>query len=148
MSAADGHADPVRVVLGVVASLSRVLSSEQRRPFEGRVLTASQMSALFFLARTPSGLTPSRLAELLAVSGGAVTQLVDTLRTEGHVDIRVNPDDARSRIIVLSHAARDEVEHCEFAIAERLRPRFAALSPAELTTLAGLMNRITMETEK
>jgi len=148
VSDAEAPVDPVRVVLGSVASLSRVLSSEQRRPFEGRVLTSSQMSALFLLARRPSGLTPGRLAELLAVSAGAVTQLIDTLRTEGHVDIRVNPDDARSRIIVLSRAARDEVEHFEGATAERLRPRFAALSPAELTTLADLMNRITMETEK
>ena len=148
MSAADGRVDPVRAVLGAVAALSRALSLEQRRPFEGRVLTGSQLSALFFLARTPSGLTPGRLAELLTVSAGAVTQLVDALRADGHVDIRVNPADARSRIIVLSCASRDEVEHFEGATAERLRPRFAALTPAELTTLADLMNRVTLETKE
>ncbi|MDJ0337902.1 MarR family winged helix-turn-helix transcriptional regulator [Cryobacterium sp. PH31-O1] len=148
MSAAEGQVDPVRVVLGAVASLSRLLSSEQRRPFEGRILTGSQLSALFFLARNPSGSTPGRLAELLAVSAGAVTQLVDTLRAEGHVDIGVHPDDARSRIIVLSRTAHDEVEHFEGATAERLRPRFAALTPAELTTLANLMNRVTVETKE
>ncbi len=148
MSATEGHIDPVRVVLGAVASLSRLLASEQRRPFEGRVLTGSQLSALFFLARNSSGSTPGRLAELLGVSAGAVTQLVDTLRAEGHVDIRVHPDDARSRIIVLSRAAHDEVERFEGATAERLRPRFAALTPAELAALADLMNRVTMETKK
>jgi len=148
MSATDGRGDPVHVVLGCVAALSRVLSSEQRRPFEGRVLTGSQLSALFFLARTPSGLTPGRLAELLSVSAGAVTQLVETLRTDGHVDMQVNPDDARSRIIVLSHAARVEVGQFERATAERLRPRFTALTSSELMTLAELMNRITVENEE
>lgn len=148
MSATEGRIDPVRVVLGCVASLSRVLSSEQRRPFEGRVLTGSQLSALFYLARTPSGLTPGRLAELLSVSAGAVTQLVETLRTDGHVDMQVNPYDARSRIIVLSRAARVEVEQFERATAERLRPRFAALTSSELMTLAELMNRIAVENKE
>lgn len=148
MSAEDGLVDAVRVVLDGVATLGRVLSSEQRRPFEGRVLTGSQLSVLFFLARSPSGLTPGRLAELLNVSAGAVTQLADTLRADGHVDTQVNPDDARSRIILLSRTARDEVENFELATAERLRPRFAALTAAELTTLADLMNRVTMETNE
>lgn len=135
--------DRVRMVLGGVTVLSRVLAAQQRRPFEGRLLTGSQLSLLFFLARTPSGLTPGRLAALLDVTRGAVTQLVDALETEGHVEIGVNPADARSRILVLSDAARKEVERFEQATAERLLPRFASLTSQELTTLAQLIDRIT-----
>ena len=145
MITADDRNGAVRVVLGGVAALSRVLSSEQRRPFEGRVLTGSQLSVLFFLARTPAGLTPRQLAELLDVTAGAVTQLVDALKAEEHVEIRVNPDDARSRIIFLSGTARDEVEEFERATAERLEHQFASLTSVELTTLAELINRVTMK---
>lgn len=143
----DDRSDAVRTVLGGVAALSRQLTSEQRRPFEGRVLTGSQLSVLFFLARKP-GLTPRRLATLLDVTAGAVTQLVDGLRSEGHVEIRVNPDDARSRIIFLSPRARDEVEQFESGTAARLEHQFASLTTPELATLAELIHRVAMKEEQ
>lgn len=143
MSSIGIGADPVRVVIECVATLGRSITSEQRRPFEGRVLTTTQLSALFLLARSPSGLTPGRLSALLGVSAGAVSQLVEAMGMEGHVDLQVNPTDARSRLIMLSPTARAEVERFERATADRLRPRFAALTPSELETLAEMMGRIT-----
>lgn len=148
MSCADDRNGAVRRVLGGVAALSRQLSSEQRRPFEGRVLPGSQLSVLFFLARTPTGLTPRRLARLLDVTAGAITQLVDGLRADGHVEIRVNPDDARSRIIYLSPRARDEVELFESGTAARLQHQFAPLTTPELATLAELIHRVAMKGEQ
>lgn len=143
MSTNGDRADRIREVLDGVAALSRILSSAQRRPFEGKMLSGSQPTILFFLARTPSGLTPGRLAELLGVTAGAVTQLIDGLRKEGHVNVEVSPDDARSRIIKLSSAAREEVEQFETNTAQRLQPCFAELSGPELSTLARLMSRVT-----
>ncbi|MCC6270856.1 MAG: MarR family transcriptional regulator [Microbacteriaceae bacterium] len=143
MNTDDDRTARIREVLDGVASLSRMLSSAQRRPFEGRMLSGSQLSALFFLARNPSGLTPGRLAELLKVTAGAITQLIDGLRNEGHVDVFVRPEDARSKIVKLSSAAREEVEHFETTTAQQLQPRFVALSGRELSTLARLMSLVT-----
>lgn len=142
MSSDDARDDDIRAVLSGVASLSRMLSSAQKRPFEGRVLSGSQMSVLFHLARETAGLTPGRLAKLLGLSAGAVTQLIEGLLQEGHVEIRMSPDDARSRIVSLSPAAHEEVERFEKATSERLRPHFAGLTSRELSTLAHLVGRI------
>ncbi|MBN9151367.1 MAG: winged helix-turn-helix transcriptional regulator [Micrococcales bacterium] len=142
MSSDSARRDDIRAVLSGVASLSRMLSSAQKRPFEGRILSGSQLSVLFHLAHGSVDVTPGRLAKLLGVTPGAITQLIGGLQTEGHVDIRVGPDDARSRIVVLSAAARKEVEDFEAATAKRLEPHFASLTAQELATLAQLMGRI------
>ncbi|MGF2075820.1 MarR family winged helix-turn-helix transcriptional regulator, partial [Enterococcus casseliflavus] len=78
-------------------ALSRSLRAGRRTPFHGRVLTGSQLEALFHLAHDPQPVTPSTLAAALAVTPGAVTQLVDGLRSEGLVESAPHPDDARSR---------------------------------------------------
>lgn len=142
MSSDSARRDDIRAVLSGVASLSRMLSSAQKRPFEGMVLSGSQLAVLFHLADETTGVTPGRLSKLLGVTPGAVTQLIDGLHRAGHVDIRVSPDDARSRIVALSPTAREEVEGFEAATAKRLEPHFASLSSPELATLAQLMGRI------
>lgn len=143
--AVHDRTDRIRAVLTGVVSLSKTLTSAQRRPFEGKVLSGSQLSALFLLARRPPGVTPGRLAELLDVTAGAVTQLIDGLRADGHVDISVSPEDARSRIVALSPAAHEEVERFERATVQRLQPRFASLTDRELSTLAQLLSRVAGE---
>jgi DNA-binding MarR family transcriptional regulator len=82
------------------------------------------------------------LAELLDVTTGAVTQLVDGLKLAGHVETTANPADARSRLIVLTPEAQAEVDRFESATAERLRPLFDEVSAAELAALAELLARV------
>ncbi|WP_182353465.1 MarR family winged helix-turn-helix transcriptional regulator [Flaviflexus huanghaiensis] len=145
MTTDSNRAELIREILSGVTALAKVLSTEQRRPFEGKVLSRSQLLALFLLARVPAGLTPGRLAELLDVTPGAVTQLIDGLRAEGHVETQVSRTDARSRIVVLSGSAHQEVERFETAVVARLQTRFAGLTDGELASLAHMMNRITTE---
>ncbi|UOE43423.1 MarR family winged helix-turn-helix transcriptional regulator [Agromyces larvae] len=129
----------IAAVLESIALLGRELSATRDTPFGDVRLTRSQLDALFLLTRAPSGLTPGALAAALGLTAGAVTQLVDGLRTEELVEQMVNPRDARSRMLRLTQAAKDRVGAFEAAVAARLAPRFDALSDAELDRLGRLL---------
>lgn len=128
-------------MLDVVAGWSRVLASGRTGPFGTLPLSRSQTDALFLLARAPEPLTPGTLASMLGLTPGAVTQLLDGLRTADLVTHQPHPTDARSHLLTLSASAREQVNAFEQATIERLADRFADLSDDELTTLADLLTR-------
>ncbi|WP_232499608.1 MarR family winged helix-turn-helix transcriptional regulator [Agromyces humatus] len=130
-------------MLESVTLLGQTIAAGPRVPFRGRDLTRTQMQALFTLAHDRQRVTPGRLATVLGVTAGAVTQLIDGLRGQGLVDTEPNPDDARSRVIRLTADAAGEVEQFERAAVERLLPRFASVSDDELIALARTLSRIT-----
>jgi len=138
----DPRAGDVATVLEVVTVIGRLIAAQRRAPFGGRQLTRSQIQTLFLLSHSPDPMTPSRLAQALDITAGAVTQLIDGLRVEGLVEATANPGDARSRILSLSPEAATEVRQFESDIVDRLLPRFAALGDAELATLARLLRRV------
>lgn len=133
--------DDVRRILASFVGWARVLGSGAERPFGADELSRSQLDALFHIAHSPEPVTPSRLAKWLGVTAGAVTQLVDGLKSSGLVEQRPHPTDARSRILVLSSDATATVERFESDLARRLAARFTALDDQELTMLATLLAR-------
>lgn len=128
-------------VLEQVAAWTRVLGETRGRPLGDRRLSRSQTDALFLLARAPGPLTPGRLAVVLNLTPGAVTQLLEGLRRAELVTQVSHPDDARSQLVRLSPAAREQVSEFEQATITALADRFAALDDTELATLAGLLAR-------
>lgn len=137
------HARARRIdaVLTPLVRLSRAVQRAQRMPFEGRVRGRTDLEALFLLAHATEPITPSRLAEELDVTPGAVTQLVDRLRADGILEQHPHPDDARSRIVRLTADAEREVAAYEGAVIEVVAPAFEALDDAELAQLATLLGR-------
>ena len=129
-------------VLAEVVALGRSVAAERRTPFEGVELTSSQLSLLFLLAHSPEPVTPGAAASALGLTRGAVTQLVDGLRTLGLVESVPHPHDRRSRILRLTEAERRRVAHYEAGVVRRLMPQFDALSDGELHTLATLLGRV------
>lgn len=120
---------------------SRVLGSTRAAPFGDRPLTSTQMDALFLLAHGGGAITPGALAASLGVTPGAVTQLIDPLRTDGIVEVAPNPADRRSRVIRLSAKARTAIATYETETARALAARFASLDDSELAALADLLTR-------
>jgi DNA-binding MarR family transcriptional regulator len=137
--ARDAH---VAEVIERSIAIGRSLRAGRRTPFHGRVLTGSQLDALFHLAHGPAPVTPGALATALAVTPGAVTQLVDGLRAEGLVESLPHPGDARSRVIRLSPNAAEQVADFERDMVARALPAFDGLQDAELETLASLLGRV------
>ena len=123
-------------------ALGRSLRTGRRTPFHGRVLTGSQLEALFHLAHGPAPVTPTALAAALALTPGAVTQLVDGLRSEGLVETAPHPDDARSRVIRLAPDAARQVADFERDMVALALPAFDDLDDGELEALASLLRRV------
>lgn len=132
----------IGAVLAGVVALSRSIAAEQRAPFEGLELTPNQLSVLFLLAHSTSAVTPGAAASTLGITPGAITQLLDGLRSAKLVESVPNPDDRRSRLLRLTPATRNHVREYERAVVDRLMPQFEHLSDGDVHTLAELLGRI------
>lgn len=132
----EDRAIRIGAILDAVTVLGGVIRAEQKRPFAGVSLTASQVRALYLLAHAREPVTPARLAEALGVTAGAVTQLVDGLRGEGLVETAPHPSDGRSRVLALTPDAAAEVDTFEAAVVRRMAPLFEVLDDDALTHVA------------
>lgn len=129
-------------VLAAAAELTRQVRRMRTSPFAGDALSGTQVDALFLLARAADGMTPSALAEALGVTAGAVTQLVDLLAERSLVTRRAHPDDARSRLLLLTDDARARVSAFEAEVRAHSGERFATLDDAALSRLADQLERV------
>ncbi|TFB96123.1 MarR family winged helix-turn-helix transcriptional regulator [Cryobacterium sp. HLT2-28] len=137
-------------VLAAIGTVNREFTARGSYPFQGRALGRSQLDLLFVLSQATGTATRSGtggvgvggLAAALGVTSGAVTQLVDALRSDGLVTSEVNPADRRGRIIRLTADAAVEVDAFQRDYAVALAPRFDALTTAEVAELERLLNKV------
>lgn len=132
----------VGAVLEHVAALARTFTEVKARPFGDVRLSRNQADTLFLLAHSRAPITPGRLADLLGITAGAVTQLVDHLREHGLVEQAPHPTDGRTRILTLTPEARRTVEEFEQAVIDHVSPRFDALDDASLDQLEELLRTV------
>ncbi len=132
----------IGAVIEAVILISRMLTAAERMPSADIQVSPTQIEALFFIAHSePDTLTPGQLATRLAITRGAVTQLVDGLIRVGLVRQEPHPRDARSRLLVLADEGAATVRHFEDDMIATMRPVFAALDDHELATLARLITQ-------
>lgn len=133
--------ESVANIVESIATLGREMIASGSAPFAAAEvrLNRRQLDALFLIAHHPQPVSPGVLADLLGVTAGAVTQLVDGLREAGLVEQTVHPHDARSRILGLTDSARATVDAFEGQVVDRMAPRFAGLTDRELQRLAELL---------
>ncbi|WP_167726704.1 MarR family winged helix-turn-helix transcriptional regulator [Cryobacterium sp. TMT3-29-2] len=136
------RASQVGEVLAAVVRLSRSLANPRSTPFGSTVLTRTQLDVLFVLAHAPDSVTPGKLAALLQVTPGAVTQLVDQLREHDLVEQFASDQDGRVRLLRLTSSARSQVEAFEGVAIQRSAPWFDTLTDDALTNLAGLLAQV------
>ncbi|WP_166786949.1 MarR family winged helix-turn-helix transcriptional regulator [Cryobacterium sinapicolor] len=136
------RASQVGEVLAAVVRLSRSLANPRSTPFGSTVLTRTQLDVLFVLAHAPDSVTPGKLAALLQVTPGAVTQLVDQLREHDLVEQFASDQDGRVRLLRLTSSARSQVEAFEAVAIQRSAPWFDTLTDDALTNLAGLLAQV------
>ncbi|MGH2762665.1 MAG: MarR family winged helix-turn-helix transcriptional regulator [Thermoleophilaceae bacterium] len=110
-------------------------------------LAETEAEALAHLARA-GGITPSQLSEMLGMTSGGVTALVQRLERADRVSRRPHPRDKRSSIIEATPAVVDEVKrHYERLTVEADRIT-ARLSDDELETVGRYLERIVMISER
>jgi DNA-binding MarR family transcriptional regulator len=95
-----------------------------------------------FARMSAAGATVSELADHLGVTRQAASQLVDELVRKGYAERRPHPDDARSRLVVLTERGRACTRAAEEAAADAVRPWAAELGERRLRTLRDDLLRI------
>ena len=131
----------IGAVLEAVAVVARDLMTGGEPPF-GRRMTRNQVDVLFILAHSAGPVTPRHLADGLGVTPGAITQLVDGLARLGLVSSMAHPQDARSRVLRLTPAARSAVHGFEWQAVQRMAYRFGGLTDEQLSALAASLSSV------
>jgi DNA-binding MarR family transcriptional regulator len=90
-----------------------------------------EFTAIKHVAIAERPLGPGDLAQLVGVSSGSATELVDRLRRSGHVERRPDPHDGRRRVVLLTPDAAHQLE-VELRAASRGVDQLAAELPPEL----------------
>ncbi|WP_051427496.1 MarR family transcriptional regulator [Arthrobacter sp. H20] len=132
----------IRTILAQVVRLSRMVAAPRSTPFGDTALTRTQLDILFVLAHSDEPVTPGRLADILQVTPGAITQTVEQLRSVGLVDQTALASDGRSRLLRLTDTAAERVDAFETAKVVGAAQWFGELSNDELTDIAALLSKV------
>jgi DNA-binding MarR family transcriptional regulator len=73
-------------------------------------LRITQRSILMQIARSASPPPLGELAEALVMDRGALTHTMKPLQRDGLVEIRIDPEDRRNRLVALTAAGRKKIE--------------------------------------
>jgi MarR family transcriptional regulator, lower aerobic nicotinate degradation pathway regulator len=84
----------------------------------------------------------NRLGRLTAMDAATIKGVVDRLIERGLIETRLDPFDARRRVIGLSDAGRRLVEHCIEQARAITRETLDPLTPAERLSLIALLRKL------
>lgn len=132
-----GQITGYHVALAAVATTA-VFERHVGRPMGLRKVEFS----LLMLLLANGALVPKRLAQELALSNPALTQLLDTLQGRGLIKRQRNPADGRSQLIVLSDAGAELSRRAAVAAVDSERELLARLSAAEHAMLIELLHKV------
>ncbi len=116
-----------------------VLDNERRREVSDALgLTFGRAKALRRIARHP--MTMGELAAKLGIDAPYATLVVDELERQGLVERLPHPTDRRAKLVAATPTGAAAAGKAE-EILNRLPPGLAALSGAELETLAAILDK-------
>jgi DNA-binding MarR family transcriptional regulator len=138
------HDETIRQLLN-----RRDLASARHRAAMSRRLglAESEMLAVAHLAQR-GRLTPSELGELLDLSSGGVTALVQRLELAGHLERRRHPTDRRSVQLELSSALVERAAAAFHPLVAALDDLTAELSDDEQAIVRRFLTRVALATEE
>jgi DNA-binding MarR family transcriptional regulator len=110
-------------------------------------LSESEMLAVAHLAQR-GRLSPSELAELLDLSSGGVTALVQRLELAGHVERQAHPTDRRSVLLELSTALVERAGQAFNPLVGALDEVTAEMTESEQAIVRRFLTRVAIATEE
>lgn len=121
--------------------VSNSVSQAFARKLEDRDVTVAEWALLRELYDA-GAISPSRLAEQMGLTRGAITKLADRLITKALVVREANPEDARAQTLAISAAGRGLVPDLS-ALADRNDAEFFGhLTPEEQSALVRTLKEI------
>jgi DNA-binding MarR family transcriptional regulator len=124
--------------IGIINQLSRT-SFEARLP-DGMVLP--HFTVINHLIRVQDGQTPLQLARAFQVPKTSMTHTLAGLEKRGLVDMRANPDDARSKQVWLTAAGRKFRQEAIASLSPDVAEISDTLSVEEVTAAISLLARL------
>lgn len=124
--------------IGIINQLSRA-SFEARLP-DGMVLP--HFTVINHLIRVQDGQTPLQLARAFQVPKTSMTHTLAGLEKRGLVDMRANPDDARSKQVWLTAAGRKFRQEAIASLSPDVAEISDTLSMEEVTAAISLLARL------
>jgi DNA-binding MarR family transcriptional regulator len=121
--------EKVRQSAAILGQLVQKVDDFRRRLAVGAGISVGELRVLGRIAESDE-VTPTAIADLLGLTTGSVTALVDRLETAGLVTRRSNPADRRSRYLVLTDKGQELVRTTGEEFYERIRVVLARM-PAE-----------------
>jgi DNA-binding MarR family transcriptional regulator len=138
--------DPMSMlVLGRLQEAALVIARDRITPLFARFgLQPGEFDVLATLRRSgaPYALTPTALYDAAMISSGSMTNRIDRLEQAGWVERRPNPADGRGTLVGLTAAGFGLIEEAVGAHVDNQRAVLSALSAAEQTQLAALLDTL------
>lgn len=117
--------------IGIIAQLSSAMFEARMPP--GHL--TSQFAVLNHLIRVRDGRTPLELARAFQVPKTTMTHTLGLLEKRGHVAIRPNPEDGRSKLVWLTEAGRTYREQALAAMGPDMAELAQVFSPDKAAAL-------------
>ena len=132
---------PLEAHLGYwLRSVSNHVSHEFERRVAGRGVSVAEWVVLRLLFDAGAdGASPSRVAERLGMTRGAISKVVDRLADKGMAAVAVDPADRRRQSVTLTPAGRAMVPELAALADENEAEFFGHLSASARATLATLL---------
>jgi DNA-binding MarR family transcriptional regulator len=111
------------------------LAYHLRTPATRSGVTPTRLAALAALSRHPEGLRQGDLAELMGVSAPSMTRLVEIMLEAGWVERLRDPDDQRALVVRLSPVGHTTLETLREESTGQLSEELAELSAEERAVL-------------
>ncbi|WZH35723.1 MAG: MarR family transcriptional regulator [Microbacterium enclense] len=124
----------------LLATLGRRAEKAWHAYLAERGVTTAQFTAMAALVEGER--TQGEVAVAAAVDPRNISATVKDLVAEGWVQVRQNPDDARSRLLSLTPAGREWWAALQPSLRRGRDSFFQALTPDELATLEHLLGRL------
>ncbi|WP_394203023.1 MarR family winged helix-turn-helix transcriptional regulator [Shewanella waksmanii] len=107
-------------------------------------IQSSDFNLLCCLRRNPAPhtLSPTDLYQSMLFSSGGLTKVLTRLQQQGYISRLDNPDDKRSKLVVLTDEGKSLVETIMPVLHQREKQMLASLSASDLQQLDGMMQRI------
>ncbi|MDQ1528966.1 MAG: hypothetical protein QOE85_1175 [Actinomycetota bacterium] len=134
-------------VLSRVGRLARHLERARRAAFSASDLELWEFDVLSALRRAgdPYQLSPKALLQQTLVSSGTMTNRIDRLVERTLVERRMDPNDGRGILVVMTERGRDRVDSAISLLLQGESELLDGLSQADQDRLSGLLRKLSLD---
>jgi|GEM_PF-2249007 len=134
----------LRPIVDLIMNIAHWVKKSQIISFQDAQLHRREMQVLWLISKSNSCFSSQDLAEKLAITPGAITQLIDQMVLKGLVVRQVDQLDRRKSQLKISSQAEQNLRDLKRKHLESLLPIFSEMTDVELEDLEKLLAKISL----